>query len=145
MEGHTCCHPLVDHPSVHQQAVLAMPKSGVQWAVLLLSLFLLKQWLVCVLQFYEVDLPHASITKQKLVDKVLPDTAKVPVLPIFRCMIQSASVCILLTIVSAVHDVLSTVSIQSWPATNGHTNIMDAFQQKLGARNDSLCLPSRLV
>ncbi len=29
------------------------------------------------MQFYEIDLPHASIIKQKLVQKVLPDTDKV--------------------------------------------------------------------
>lgn len=34
-----------------------------------------------MLQFYEIDLPHASAIKQKLVDKVLPDAAKVSTLP----------------------------------------------------------------
>lgn len=34
----------------------------------------------CVLQFYEIDLPQASATKQKLVDRALPDAAKVFVL-----------------------------------------------------------------
>lgn len=29
------------------------------------------------MQFYEIDLPHASTIKQKLVQKVLPDTNKV--------------------------------------------------------------------
>ena len=29
------------------------------------------------MQFYEIDLPHASAIKQKLVQKVLPDTNKV--------------------------------------------------------------------
>lgn len=29
------------------------------------------------MQFYEIDLPHASAIKQKLVQKVLPDTKKV--------------------------------------------------------------------
>ena len=29
------------------------------------------------MQFYEIDLPHASTIKQKLVQKVLPDTTKV--------------------------------------------------------------------
>ncbi len=30
-----------------------------------------------IVQFYEIDLPHASAIKQKLVQKVLPDTNKV--------------------------------------------------------------------
>ena len=29
------------------------------------------------MQFYEIDLPHASTIKQKLVQKVLPDTNEV--------------------------------------------------------------------
>ena len=29
------------------------------------------------MQFYEIDLPHASAVKQKLVQKVLPDAKKV--------------------------------------------------------------------
>ncbi|DBB00977.1 TPA: hypothetical protein ACH3X1_000884 [Trebouxia sp. C0004] len=47
------------------------------------------------LQFYEIDLPHASTIKQKLVQKVLPDTKKYP-RPVFvgadlsRCTLQDA-------------------------------------------------------
>ncbi|KAL0046877.1 hypothetical protein WJX82_000624 [Trebouxia sp. C0006] len=47
------------------------------------------------MQFYEIDLPHASIIKQKLVQKVLPDTDKYP-RPVFvgadlsKCTLQDA-------------------------------------------------------
>ncbi|DBA77721.1 TPA: hypothetical protein ACH3X2_008414 [Trebouxia sp. C0005] len=47
------------------------------------------------MQFYEVDLPHASNIKQKLVQKVLPDTDKYP-RPVFvgadlsKCTLQDA-------------------------------------------------------
>ena len=47
---------------------------------------------VCVPQFFEIDLPHASITKQKLVTRVLPDAAKVLFFchrELFCCMIAS--------------------------------------------------------
>lgn len=58
---------------MHQQAVLSMLNLACSWP----SVWSNSR---CVLQFYEVDLPHASITKQKLVDRVLPDTAKVLIL-----------------------------------------------------------------
>lgn len=73
-----------------------------------------------MLQFYEVDLPHASVTKQKLVDKVLPDTAKVLVLLSGNASLHDGicirvHACSLLTIVFAVYGWLSTVLLQSLP------------------------------
>lgn len=59
-----------------------------------------------MLQFYEVDLPHASITKQKLVDKVLPDTAKVLLLPLGNTLLHDM-ICI------RVHAVFSLSSLMS--------------------------------
>ena len=47
-----------------------------------------------VVQFYEIDLPHASIIKQSLVQKVLPDAVKVGTAIALRFCIKQIFLCL---------------------------------------------------
>ncbi|KAL3147587.1 hypothetical protein ABBQ38_014640 [Trebouxia sp. C0009 RCD-2024] len=62
------------------QAVASAKQQGITQVVIIAAGFDSRAYRLHTsgLKFYEIDLPHASIIKQKLVDKVLPDAAKHP-------------------------------------------------------------------
>ena len=47
------------------------------------------------MQFYEIDLPHASTIKQKLVQKVLPDTNEVSQAVLLMPMLINHLLCLI--------------------------------------------------
>lgn len=82
---------------------------------------------VClIMQFYEVDLPHASNIKQKLVQKVLPDTDKVSqVVPLIPVLIRK-----LLPYVIAQVYCLQIYDVCAWPLTEATAPIAGCKQKE---------------